>query len=90
MGENGVIFDKKQSFSTLVYVALGGKFVGVIEIDDAVKSGAQQAVAQLKAQGVTYTAMLTGDGKERAEAVADAAGLDGCFSGLRASVFSSV
>ncbi|MCI8820061.1 MAG: cadmium-translocating P-type ATPase [Clostridia bacterium] len=80
--ENGVIFDKKQSFSTLVYVALGGKFVGVIEIDDAVKSGAQQAVAQLKAQGVTYTAMLTGDGKERAEAVADAAGLDGCFSGL--------
>ena len=80
--ENGVIFDKKQSFSTLVYVALGGEFVGVIEIDDAVKSGAQQAVAQLKAQGVTYTAMLTGDGKERAEAVADAAGLDGCFSGL--------
>lgn len=82
LGENGVIFDKKQSFSTLVYVALGGKFVGVIEIDDAVKSGAQQAVAQLKAQGVIYTAMLTGDGKERAEAVADAAGLDGCFSGL--------
>lgn len=80
--ENGVEFDKKQSVSTLVYVALGGEHVGVIEIDDCIKSGAAEAVAELKKQGVTYTAMLTGDSAERAESIAAEAGLDGCSAGL--------
>ena len=80
--ENGVIFTRIQSVSTLVYVALGGEYVGVIEIDDKIKDGVADAVAQLKAQGVNYTAMLTGDNADRAESVAKQAGLDGVAAGL--------
>lgn len=80
--ENGVEFAEKQSVSTLVYVAHGGEYVGVIEIDDRVKEGAAEAIKQLKAQGVAYTEMLTGDGAARAEEVARAAGLDGFRAGL--------
>ena len=34
--------------STLVYVALDGEYIGVIEIDDRVKDGAKQALEELK------------------------------------------
>ena len=80
--ENGVVFERKQSVSTLVYVALDGEYVGVIEIDDKIKNGVADAVAQLKSQGVCYTAMLTGDNADRAESVAKQAGLDGVAAGL--------
>ena len=80
--ENGVVFERKQSVSTLVYVALDGEYVGVIEIDDKIKDGVADAVAQLKSQGVCYTAMLTGDNADRAESVAKQAGLDGVAAGL--------
>ena len=65
-----------------MYVAHGGQYIGVIEIDDCVKQGAGEAVAELKKQGVIYTAMLTGDSAERAEGVAREAGLDGFKAGL--------
>lgn len=80
--ENAVQFPKKQSVSTLVYVALDGLFVGVIEIDDGIKEGVKEAVSALRASGVTYTEMLTGDLSERAQAVAAEAGLDGCRAEL--------
>ncbi|MDE6586550.1 MAG: cadmium-translocating P-type ATPase [Clostridia bacterium] len=80
--ENGVEFERKDSVSTLVYVALGGKYVGVIEIDDEVKSGADESIKLLKAQGVKHTCMLTGDLKERAQEVANLVGLDDCRAGL--------
>ena len=77
-----MVFERKQSVSTLVYVALDGEYVGVIEIDDKIKDGVADAVAQLKSQGVCYTAMLTGDNADRAESVAKQAGLDGVAAGL--------
>ena len=80
--ENGVDFERKESVSTCVYVALGGEYVGFIEIDDCLKEGVAEAIAELKGQGVTYTAMLTGDRAERAETVAREAGLDGFKAGL--------
>ncbi|MBD5632594.1 MAG: cadmium-translocating P-type ATPase [Clostridia bacterium] len=82
MRENGVEFEEKQSASTLVFVALGGEYVGVIEIDDKIKDGCPEAIAQLKKSGVTYTEMLTGDLPERAGAVAKAVGLDGYKAAL--------
>lgn len=75
--ENGVQFEKIDSLSTLVYVALDGKQVGYIEIDDQVKSGAREAVAELKKQGIERAVMLTGDLKARAQKIADEVGLDG-------------
>lgn len=80
--ENGVVFEKKQSVSTLIYVALGGEFIGAIEIDDEIKEGASESIKQLKAQGITKTCMLTGDSEARAEEVARAVGLDVCRAGL--------
>ncbi len=77
LGENGVAFEKKDSLSTVIYVALDGKEVGVIEIDDVVKEGASEAIKELKKQGVDYTVMLTGDLKARAEKIAKEVGLDG-------------
>lgn len=80
--ENGISFEEKKSVSTLVYVALGGEYVGVAEIDDSVKFGVAEAVAELKEQGITRTVMLTGDSAERAEDIAKQAGLDGFEAGL--------
>lgn len=80
--ENGVGFAEVKSVSTLVYVALGGEYVGVVEIDDSVKEGVAEAVAQLKKQGITHTVMLTGDSAERAAGIAKEAGLDGFKAGL--------
>ncbi len=75
--ENAVECEPRDSLSTVVYVALDGKFVGFVEIDDKIKTDAAQAIAELKGSGVEYTAMLTGDRRERAQAVANSVGLDG-------------
>ncbi len=82
LSENGVAFPPANSVSTVVYVALDGTYLGVIEIDDGLKEGVKEAVSALKAGGITYTEMLTGDQRARAESVAKAAGLDGCVAGL--------
>ncbi len=75
--ENGVDFEEKVSLSTVIYVALAGKFVGFAEIDDKVKDGAKEALAELKKAGVTHLEMLTGDKAGRAEVIANALALDG-------------
>ncbi len=80
--ESGVKFTPAESVSTLVYVALDGAYVGVIEIDDRVKDGAKQALEELKKTGIGGVYMLTGDNKPRAEAVAEELGLDGVYAQL--------
>ena len=80
--ENGVNFERVNSLSTLVYVAFNGEYVGVVEIDDSVKAGVKETVVWLKAQGVLYTEMLTGDLPARAAIVAEEAGLDGYKAAL--------
>jgi Cd2+/Zn2+-exporting ATPase len=80
--EYGVKFDEIDSLSTVVYVALDGEYVGVIEIDDKIKEGASQAINDLKALGVVNTVMLTGDSPKRAESVAKEIGLTEVKAGL--------
>lgn len=82
LGEYGVEFTPAESLSTVIYVALNGEYVGYAEVDDKIKAGAKQAVDDLKAGGITYTAMLTGDSAARAGAVACETGVDECFAGL--------
>lgn len=82
LSENGVESATKESASTLVYVALDGAYVGVIEIDDRIKAGAEEAIAELKKGGVAGAYMLTGDNAARADGVAKELGLDGVFAGL--------
>lgn len=82
LSENGVEFTAKNSASTLVYVALDGTYVGVIEIDDRIKAGAAEAISELKKGGVKGAYMLTGDNAARADEVAKELGLNGVFAGL--------
>lgn len=82
MAENGVVFQAKESVSTLVYVALNGEYIGVIEVGDKIKEGAAEAIKALKDLGVERTMMLTGDSEERAKIIAQSAGLDGYAANL--------
>lgn len=77
LADAGVKFDAPTSLSTLVFVALSGEYVGYIAIDDKIKSGAQEAISALKAGGIEYAEMLTGDLNGRAEKIASEVGLDG-------------
>jgi len=74
--ENGVEFEEINSSSAIVYVALGGKYNGCIEIDDSLKPDSREAVAEMKKSGFKKTVMLTGDGADRAALIAAEAGID--------------
>ena len=55
---------------TIIHVAVDGEYVGHIVINDRIKDDSPEAIARLKALGVTRTVMLTGDRKEVAADVA--------------------
>ena len=65
----------KGSYGTEVLVAVDGEFEGFLVISDTIKKDAVSAVQELKRQKIR-TAMLTGDAKESAEAVAEQTGID--------------
>lgn len=77
MQENGVALGGPtcERDSARIYVARGGKAVGFICLEDVIKPGAREALAQLRAQGVARTVMLTGDREAPAQAVAKELGL---------------
>ena len=74
--ERGVAFSPVDEEGTLVYVALGGVYQGVLVISDRIKDGAASALHALRTAGVEKTVMLSGDRKQTAEAVGRALGLD--------------
>ena len=61
---------------TIIHVAIDGRYAGHIVINDQVKADSQEAISQLKQQGVTKTVMLTGDREEVAARVARQLGVD--------------
>lgn len=66
---------QKSDFGTEVLAAKNGVFLGHLVISDTIKEDAKDAIAAIKKLGIT-TAMLTGDAKESADAVAKATGID--------------
>ena len=64
---------------TALLVAWNGQARGVIAVADTLKAGAAEAVADLHAMGL-QVAMLTGDNRRTAEAIAAQAGIDRVFS----------
>jgi Cd2+/Zn2+-exporting ATPase len=66
---------------TIVYVALNGVCIGAIDVRDQIKEDAFEAVKALQNKGISV-AMLTGDRKNVADAVASNLGIDIVFSGL--------
>lgn len=80
--DNGVAFEEKDSISTIIYLAIDGKYQGFVEIDDELKEGAADAIKALKLEGVQKVAMLSGDSKERANKIANSLGLDVAYGAL--------
>ena len=60
---------------TVMYVALDGKFAGLLGVMDPIKESTMQAIKNLKGLGIEVI-MLTGDNKTTAEAVAKKVGID--------------
>ena len=61
--------------ATEIYVAVDGKFAGLICISDTLKPDAKAAVSGLKHMGLS-TAILTGDAQAAAQAIGTQAGID--------------
>ena len=65
----GVDYVHSDHSGTVVYVAKNGKFIGSILISDSIKTESIDALVNLKSNGVTKTALLTGDKKEQADKI---------------------
>lgn len=61
---------------SVLYLAVDGKLVGGIGVDDPLKEGAREAVARLRSLGFRRIVMLTGDHECAAARVAREAGID--------------
>ena len=60
---------------TVVFLGLDGQVVGIIALADVLKPNAKEAIGALRKMGVE-TAMLTGDNRRMAEAIAHEVGID--------------
>ncbi len=67
---------------TPVFAAVDGRAAAVIAIADTLKAGSVEAVAALHKLGITV-AMLTGDNRRTAEAIARSAGIDTVVADVR-------
>ncbi|MDP2808147.1 MAG: heavy metal translocating P-type ATPase, partial [bacterium] len=89
MEQKGVDFSKmdklagrlQQEGKTVIYVSLDSKPAGIIAVADTLRENAPQAVSGLRALGLK-TAMITGDHKEVAAAIAGQLGMDQVISGV--------
>lgn len=82
MQEVGVEFNETKCIGTAVYCCTDTEFKGDIVFADIIKSDSKKAIADLKAQGITNTIMLTGDKQNIAENIAKNAGIDTVYSKL--------
>ncbi len=62
---------------TAVYLAVDGRYAGVLLIADELREGAAGAVARLRRLGVSHIEMLSGDRKLEAQRIAESLRLDG-------------
>lgn len=77
--EAGIILPEVKEDTTKVYIAEENELIGIIHITDKVKEGSKKAISRMKERGLKV-AMLTGDNKRNAEAVARSVGLEDFFA----------
>ncbi len=71
----------RKNGATVIFMGLDGNIAGLLAIADPVKPGASDAVKALQTEGVRV-AMLTGDNKTTAEAVARGLGIEDVTAGI--------
>ncbi len=76
MAEHGASWHDCKLTGTILHVAVDGAYAGHIVIADVVKDDAAETVKSLHEAGVKKCAMLTGDRRDVAEAVANKIGID--------------
>ncbi|GAA3874305.1 heavy metal translocating P-type ATPase [Celeribacter arenosi] len=64
-----------QTGRSVIFAAIDGKIAATMAVVDPIKQGSREAIAALHALGIN-TAMITGDKRETAEAIAQQAGID--------------
>ncbi len=67
--------DLRRQAKTVMYLARNGKLLGLVAVQDRVKSDAQKIIASLHSEGLRIV-MLTGDSEATAQAVAAELGID--------------
>ncbi|MCH5300615.1 MAG: cadmium-translocating P-type ATPase [Ruminococcus sp.] len=72
----GVNWHPCHKIGTTVHIAVNNVYAGHIVISDEVKKDSQQAIKNLKKEGVKKTVMLTGDSNAVGKAVGESLGLD--------------
>lgn len=82
MEASGIVPSEEETTGTLVHMAVGGIYAGLISISDEIKADAAAAIKSLKDLGIKRTLMLTGDSKGTAGAVAKELGLDDFYAEL--------
>lgn len=70
------LIEEKLDGLSKLYLAVDGVLKGVIGIQDPLKPGAPEALAQLRALGFEHIVMLTGDNANAAARIAGKAGID--------------
>jgi Cu+-exporting ATPase len=60
---------------TVMYIAMGGKFAGLVAVADPIKDSTAEVIEQLKREGIKVV-MVTGDNRTTAEAVGRKLGID--------------
>jgi Cu+-exporting ATPase len=73
--------DLTEAGKTPIFVAVDGRFAGVVAVADRAKPGAREAIARLKAEELRIF-MLTGDVARTAEAIAREVGIDRVIAGV--------
>ncbi len=72
----------EESGETPLLVAAEGETLGLLGVRDELRSGAREAIVRLRKLGVEKIAMLTGDRRRNAEAIARQAGITEVYSQL--------
>ncbi len=78
----GCTVDEAADCGTVLYVSLDGRYEGYLCLEDEIKPGAKDALLTLRKEGITHTAMLTGDREEAASKIASLVGINQVFSQL--------
>ena len=82
MEQEQIGFSVPENIGSVVYVAMDGRFMGSLVISDTLKTGASEAIADLRAAGVRKTVMLTGDRADSAREAAEKLRLDAYYAEL--------